>query len=422
MNAASQRAYANIGPISVVSHSHPSLSKGGAEIAAYTLFKGLTRLGCDATFISACAEGSRAKLSLGSSAERALFFDPAAFDHFHQLATPALVASFRQALPPHTRVVNFHHFLHFGLGVLRAMPKYSDVVSVLTLHELLGICHHHGQMITRPGHSLCTQATPAACVTCYPEFTRQEFSLRRRSFLDSYACLDGFISPSNFLVHRYAAWGLDRARLTMIENGLSHRRSVLEGRNRGPFVFGFFGQINPFKGVDTILRAAETIARSSTISDQVRIRIHGNIIGQPQSFVDRLMKLVETLPFLSFPGPYDNSEVSRLMEECDYVLVPSVWWENSPVVIQEAYAVRRPVICTGIGGMAEKVVHEVTGLHFRRNDHADLAAVMARAADEATFARLQAGIPRVMDAEAMALKYLHAFLQFREQKLRRLAS
>ena len=47
----------------------------------------------------------------------------------------------------------------------------------------------------------------------------------------------------------------------------------------------------------------------------------------------------------------------------NYVVVPSIWWENSPVVIQEAYAARRPVICSGIGGMAEKVIDGVTGLH-----------------------------------------------------------
>ena len=61
------------------------------------------------------------------------------------------------------------------------------------------------------------------------------------------------------------------------------------------------------------------------------------------------------------------------MSACDYILVPSTWWENSPVVIQEAYAAGRPVICTGIGGMAEKVPNRRSGLHFRLDDGADLA-------------------------------------------------
>jgi glycosyltransferase involved in cell wall biosynthesis len=416
--ATTQSAYARIAPIAIVSHSHPSLSKGGAEIAAYTLFGGLSALGCDVTFITACDEKHRAKLSLGSSRERAVFHDSSAFDHFHQCAKPELVDALRRALPAKIRTVNFHHFIHFGIGAVRSIAENPEIVTVLTLHELLSICHHHGQMITKPAHNLCREATPTACVSCFPEYTRQEFSMRRRAFLDSYQPLDGFISPSHFLAERHVAWGLDRSRVAVVENGLLHRETPVNSRRGGPFVFGFFGQINPFKGVDTILRAAEAISRMNGFSDQVRIRIHGNVIGQPAKFIDRLMKLVETLPCLSYSGPYDHTDVFRLMSACDYVVVPSVWWENSPMVIQEAYSAGRPVICTGIGGMAEKVIDGVTGLHFRVNEHLDLVAAIQHAADDKVLARLQAGIPKVMDSKAMAVKYLRAFLHFSGAKLK----
>ncbi|HWW19911.1 MAG TPA: glycosyltransferase, partial [Steroidobacteraceae bacterium] len=213
MSESAARGYAHVGPIAIVSHSHPSLTRGGAEIAAYTLFTGLTRLGCDVTFIAACPENSRSGLSLASTRERALFTDPNAFDSFHHLATPTMVKQFLSVLPRHTRVVNFHHFIHFGLGVLREVGSNLGAVCVLTLHELLSICHHHGQMITRGANALCTQGTPSACSQCFPEHTRQEFALRRQAFLEAYRCLDGFISPSRFLLERYVSWGLDRARL-----------------------------------------------------------------------------------------------------------------------------------------------------------------------------------------------------------------
>ena len=44
---------------------------------------------------------------------------------------------------------------------------------------------------------------------------------------------------------------------------------------------------------------------------------------------------------------------------------PSIWWENSPVVIQESFFHGRPMICSNIGGMAEKITDGVDGLHFR---------------------------------------------------------
>ena len=68
----------------------------------------------------------------------------------------------------------------------------------------------------------------------------------------------------------------------------------------------------------------------------------------------------------------------------DAVLVPSIWWENSPVVIQEARRNRRPVICSDIGGMAEKVRDGIDGLHFPVGDAAALADLLAGLAADRT--------------------------------------
>jgi len=73
-----------------------------------------------------------------------------------------------------------------------------------------------------------------------------------------------------------------------------------------------------------------------------------------------------------FYGSYRASELAGLMRDIDWVVVPSIWWENSPLVIQEAFAHGRPVICSNIGGMAEKVRPNIDGLHFRAGSAEDL--------------------------------------------------
>jgi glycosyltransferase involved in cell wall biosynthesis len=60
----------------------------------------------------------------------------------------------------------------------------------------------------------------------------------------------------------------------------------------------------------------------------------------------------------------------------DAVIVPSIWWENSPVVIQEALQAGRPVICSNIGGMAEKVRPGLDGLHFAAGQPRSLARLL----------------------------------------------
>ena len=92
----------------------------------------------------------------------------------------------------------------------------------------------------------------------------------------------------------------------------------------------------------------------------------GNLEVQPESFQQEFRRLVQMAGRrVRFFGSYRSADLPELMREVDWVVVPSTWWENSPVVIQEAFLHGRPIICSDIGGMAEKVRHRVDGLHFR---------------------------------------------------------
>jgi glycosyltransferase involved in cell wall biosynthesis len=82
------------------------------------------------------------------------------------------------------------------------------------------------------------------------------------------------------------------------------------------------------------------------------------------------------------------------MAEIDWVVVPSIWWETGPLTVWEAFQNGRPVICSDIGGMSEKVSDGVNGIHFRTGDPRDLADTMRRAADTpGLWEDLAAGIP-----------------------------
>ncbi|KQT82832.1 glycosyltransferase [Aurantimonas sp. Leaf443] len=397
--------------IAIVSHSHPSISKGGAEIAAYALYRGLREIGIDAIFVGACSMNDRHRLALGSAHEFAVFFEPERYDHFFHLAPRAVAEQLLSILrAQRIGLVNFHHFFNLGLDALRAVQDEPGMRSFLTIHEFLGICQNHGQMITRQTQSLCERATNENCVSCFPEHLRSQFTIRKETMLDAFGAFDGFVSPSRFLAERFLEWGLPTERMTVIENGLlsmpAHPRA---GRSGEAWTFGFFGQINPFKGVDVLLDVADLIAKDPELARRIRLRIHGNLIGQTEGFNKRFEEAQKAHPFLTYAGPYANAAVHRLMGECDYVVIPSKWWENSPVVIQEAYSIGAPILCTGIGGMAEKVPDGISGLHFRLGDAADLLRAMRLATDPRNAAKLRAGIPAVTNAGDMAGRYVAFF-------------
>ncbi|GLS66504.1 hypothetical protein GCM10007888_48870 [Methylobacterium oxalidis] len=111
-----------------------------------------------------------------------------------------------------------------------------------------------------------------------------------------------------------------------------------------------------------------------------------------------------------FRGVYDPQSVISHMQTCGWVVVPSVWWENSPIVIQEAFAAGRPVLCSGIGGMREAVEHGRDGFYFRPDDPLDLSNTFERClAGPQTWSNLRANIKAPRTIEIMNAEYVKIY-------------
>ncbi|MCG3256393.1 MAG: glycosyltransferase, partial [Candidatus Heimdallarchaeota archaeon] len=125
--------------------------------------------------------------------------------------------------------------------------------------------------------------------------------------------------------------------------------------------FGFIGRIIPVKGVHLIIDAFNKIT-----NPEVELYIYGS------SSTENYLKDRATNPNIHFSGSYNNWEIADVLSEIDVVIVPSIWFENSPLVIHEAAIAKIPIITTNLGGMAEYVKDEVNGLLFERNNVNDL--------------------------------------------------
>jgi glycosyltransferase involved in cell wall biosynthesis len=123
------------------------------------------------------------------------------------------------------------------------------------------------------------------------------------------------------------------------------------------------------------------------------LSLHGGTDYQTPEFLARFEALVAAAPDARHHGAYVRGALPQLIAGADWVVMPSVWWENAPLVIQEAFLHRRPVIASAIGGMAEMVKDGVNGLLVPPDDPAALAAAMRRAAMEpGLWRKLKAGI------------------------------
>jgi glycosyltransferase involved in cell wall biosynthesis len=386
----------------ILAHGHPAFSKGGAELAAHALHRALNQTADWESYFLARSNvpGLRHTGSaFGLRPDPCEILFSGASESFDFAAREPRdlwrdLAELLRRLRPD--IVHFHHYVGFGIEALRVVRNtLPGVPIVLTLHEYLAICHQNGQMLKSNG-ALCHRSSPGECHACLPGRSPQDYLLRELYIKSFFKQVDRFLAPSEFLRRRYIDWGLPAERIRLQENLLPDTAEApAEPLAAGdpPARFAYFGQITPFKGLEVAVEAYRMLP--AELQQKASLEVHGG--GEQvfdEAFRNRITGLFEDAPpGLRRVGPYAPEDLPRRMKAVDWVVLPSIWWENSPLVIQEAFRHRRPLICSDIGGMAEKVRDGVDGLHFLAGSSADLSRRMASAIrDPALWSRLRSAI------------------------------
>ena len=370
----------------MVAHSHPMVTRGGAEIAAHRLFEALGGLaGWQTWFLGCQRDGMRehtGSVFVQPWGGREYLYAPEEFDWLRFAnRDPRFPGAFRELLAElRPDVVHFHHFARLGVECFQHVRReLPGAAIVLTLHEYLALCHHYGQMVTKGDDRLCERDDFGRCHDCFPDIDPTDFFLRKTYIERFLAEVDRFVCPSGFLAGRFAAWGLPRERIVMLENLIAEPQAPPAKTPPGPLRIGFFGQMSRLKGIDVLFDAASLLLKRGV--DDVLIDVYGDYRNQPFEFQEAVKRrIADAGPNVRFHGPYEPAQVEALMRQVAATVVPSIWWENSPMVIQEAFRNRRPVICSDIGGMAEKVRDGADGWHFRAGDAVSLAARLSELA------------------------------------------
>ncbi len=407
---------------------HPELVRGGAQQICHDLFEGLQEIeGLNPTLLAAV---DPSMTHLYKSGARITGFDGRAdefvflsrgYDYFwNRLEGDDLAEAFENfLLQVQPDVVHFHHFLLFGLDLLtltrRTLP---DARIIFTFHEFLAVCMANGQMVRRTDGSICNRATPIRCHQCFPEISPEYFFMREmwvKRHLDS---VDLFTMPSRFMIDLYAKWGVDPDRLAHVTNGqgdgaLKPMPSRPRARRNR---FGFFGQMVDNKGVWVILEAV-SLLRAEGFTDFV-VELNGDNLQYAsesrRTEIEDFLKAERARPIedqiLFHNGAYEVSQLSTLMGRVDWCVVPSVWREAFGLVVSEAWMHGRPVICSDVGGMAERVIDGENGLHFAVGDPRSLAEVIRRASTEKDlWDRVAAGVRPHESRDVMVDRFLDLY-------------
>lgn len=174
-------------------------------------------------------------------------------------------------------------------------------------------------------------------------------------------CVDAFIAPSEFVRSKYIEAGWPSERIYVKYNTVVASSPVEDMQPRG---FVCVSRLSPEKGVDVLIDAW----RCAFPDGGEGLHIVGS--GPAETI---LREAASRTPGIIFHGQLSASQIGPLLVRCRAVVVPSVGHESFSRVVAEAFAVRRPVVASRIGALAEIVTDGENGIHTRPGDPGDLA-------------------------------------------------
>ena len=191
------------------------------------------------------------------------------------------------------------------------------------------------------------------------------------SMMGLYKKIDHFTFSSDFLASTTIRFWNDRevswSKVLNPFNSAQYKASD----NYAPYGL-YFGRIVGEKGVDRIINAAKDI-------DGFALKIIGN---GPDEDLLRAQAQQQGLTNIEFLGPKWGAELDEVLSQAGFVIVPSIWHENFPYVINQAFAFGRPVVGSKRGGITELVDDGERGLIFEPDEPGALARAINRLAGD----------------------------------------
>jgi GT2 family glycosyltransferase/glycosyltransferase involved in cell wall biosynthesis len=320
-------------------------------------------------------------------------------------------------------------------GLLQEARR-RGAAAVVTLHDFWPVCPL-GQLLNRR-LEVCPGPAPHRCLACVGEqvatrrpalrglgrrlpllagagrlaarATRsaperiEERLFEMRAFLSG---ADRVLAPSRFLRDRLAALGIER--VAHLPYGIPRSPAIpLRPDPQGRVRFGFLGAAIPSKGVHVLAAAFRGLGDS-----RAALRIHGGFppYHGDRGYEARVRSILGAAAIDALRGPYAHADLPEILASLDVVVVPSLWEENAPLVVLEAFRARRPVLASDHGGLAELVREGVDGMLFPPAHAAALVATMRRLVEDGALReRLGRDPPHVpdMDEHAAALETVYA--------------
>jgi len=352
---------------------------GGADVFYHDVGRLLAANGDQVAFFS-CADSESADSEWGS------YFPSAA--RYDQGNLVIRIARFPQMIYSRSAKHNFDALLRdFKPDIVHAFAIYTKLTPsildaaahrgvpvVMTCNDYKLICpnyslYHHGKVCEecKGGHfynavkNKCGHDSLIFSAGMAAESYAHDLSGIYRKRVDT------FLFESEFIARKHEEfWGV----------GTFRWRLMLKPFNSGAYTASteaddyclYVGRLHDSKGVHILLEALRN-------RPEVRLLVIGD--GPERANLETIKQRLN-LQHVEFLGWQSRAKVGEYLERCRFVVVPSIWYENFPYVITEAFARGKPVIGSNRGGIPELVHQGEFGFVYDADSPDELRACIDR--------------------------------------------
>lgn len=328
-------------------------------------------------------------------------------------------------------VVHVHSLLNLSFELPR-LARARGAAVVATLHDHSLVCPAGGQRLHLADRTVCDRIDAARCGACFPHspfhaqmavaalgrkagrsgavvaraarwfahrapaaaaFVRRgaqaraqpvpaaEVQARLDALREVFDLVQLFVAPSKAVADEHERLGLHRSKLLVSDYGFV-RHPARPGRWTGrrpasqpaaepaagdtPIRMGFVGTLVWHKGLHVLLEAARQLPAGAW-----EIEAWGALDTFPD-YTASLRTLAAGMP-VHFRGAFPNQQAADVYARFDLLVVPSLWPENSPLVVHEAFMAGVPVVAADIGGIPELIHDGVNGVLYDAHSASSLA-------------------------------------------------
>ena len=242
--------------------------------------------------------------------------------------------------------------------LLKAIKERTSAKLVLIFHDYKAVCPRCNLY---NGERICTDCTDGKFMNVIKHRCRNKSLLQssvlavdsyyNNSYRNVYSYPDIFITPSHFMAKQLNKMGFNHE-IKVIHNPINisqfKRTKKMNGLQQTVL---YAGRFSKDKGIELFLEAASKLKK-------VKFLIAG--VGDLIEMVKKAGKEMANVEYL---GSLNRDQLFDAFDRSDFLVLPSIWFENNPMIIIEAMTYGLAVIGSDIGGIPE-LINEGRGYLF----------------------------------------------------------